>query len=160
MLNKSIKTVALFLLTAVLLASVAGCSGAGQGGKLDPAAVYAAIRDEIQMPEMMEVPESILLDYYGIDSADFDSAVFYMCVDSLKADEIVIVSAVDQGASARLESLLQARLKSKADQAEGYSPEQFAVIQKCAVRRDGLTVAMIVSPDAARMTEIYQGFLK
>ena len=34
-----------------------------------------AIAAEVEMPELMAVPEDLVLDYYGISSADYEAAI-------------------------------------------------------------------------------------
>lgn len=153
----------LLLLSISLSLLLAGCTGQGQSqGSVTeaPAAIYKSISETVAMPELMAVPEDLILDFYGLAKEDYSDAVFYISVDNLRADEIVIVKAVDEGAAARVKTILENRLQSKKDQAEGYSPEQFAIIEKCGVRVDGLTVAMLVSPDIDAINKVYAGFVK
>lgn len=107
------------------------------------------------LPEMMEFPENMVLDFYGIEEADYDQAIFYQSYDSMLADEVVLISAVDDAAASRVEEMLNVRLDAKAEEAKGYSPEQFAIIEKCSVVRDGLYVALIVSPEKDTLIDIF-----
>ena len=124
------------------------------------ALIYEAVDKAAEMPAMFAPPDDIIGDYYGIFPKDYTDAAFMMSVDSLLADEAVIILAVDESAAERLLALLKKRLESKADEARGYSPEQFAVIEKCDVTRNGLWVAMFVSPRADLMREAFNGILK
>lgn len=118
-------------------------------------ALYQKMLDAEILPEMMEFPESMVLDFYGIDPADYTEAVFYQSFDSMLADEVVLVNAVDDAAADRVEEMLNVRLEAKAEEAKGYSPEQFAIIEKCSVIRDGMNVIMIVSPKKDVLVEIF-----
>lgn len=125
-----------------------------------PAAVYADIADKITLPEMMAVPEGILFDYYGIDTSCYTKAVFVLAVDSLVADEIVVVECVDEASAGVVETLLNTRLNSKLVQADGYSPEQYARISKCQVLRNGLFVSLIVTDSFDTAAGIFDGYTK
>jgi hypothetical protein len=125
-------------------------------GDTDVLAVYDAVLGAARTPEMFAAPDEIILDYYGINASDYTDAVFMMSVDGLLADEIVIVRAVDEEASGKIAERLNKRLKTKADEARTYSPEQFAVIENSMVTRDGLWTAMLVSPEAEKMREAYK----
>jgi hypothetical protein len=153
--KKSLMTAMVFLMALI----VAACSGGG-AVKVNPAEAYADISGSVAMPEMMEIPSSIVLDYYGIRSEDYTDAVFYMSADSLLADEVVIVNAVNAEAAKRVKDKLDVRLNQKLMSAQDYSPEQYEIIRKCKVRSDGLTVAMLVSPDVQGMTDAYEKHLK
>lgn len=118
--------------------------------------IYADMTNTSLLPEMMEFPESMVMDFYGIDAADYSDAIFYQSYDSMLADEVVLICAVDDAAAARVEEMLNARLDAKAEEAKGYSPEQFAIIEKCSVVRSGLNVALIVSPEKDTLVEIFQ----
>lgn len=124
------------------------------------APVFKYLYDEMLaaevLPEMMEFPESMVLDFYGIEEADYDQAIFYQSYDSMLADEVVLISAVDDAAASRVEEMLNARLEAKAEEAKGYSPEQFAIIEKCSVVREGEFVALIVSPEKDTLVEIFK----
>ena len=133
------------------------------GGPSTPAFIAIALDAVLasaKTPEMFDAPDSIVLDYYGISATDFDDAVFMMSVDSLLADEIVIVCGVDSEAAEKIEQRLQNRLKTKADEARSYSPEQYAIIDKCEVTREGRWVAMLVSPEADKMREAFLAVIK
>ena len=124
------------------------------------APVFKYIYDEMLaanvLPEMMEFPESMVLDFYGIEEADYDQAIFYQSYDSMLADEVVLISAVDDTAASHVEEMLNARLEAKAEEAKGYSPEQFAIIEKCSVVREGEFIALIVSPEKDTLIEIFK----
>jgi hypothetical protein len=126
---------------------------------IDPEAVYAKITAQITMPEMIFLPNDVIEDYYGIAPADYSGAVFYVCLDSLLADEIVIVCANDEASADRVRERLENRLAYKADAAENYTPDQFAVIQKGVVRKDGTVVALLVSPEIDRLDKEYSAAL-
>ncbi|MDO5111972.1 MAG: DUF4358 domain-containing protein [Clostridia bacterium] len=110
---------------------------------------------EPQLPEMMEIPEDMILDYYGIEPADYTASLVRISVDNMLADEIVLMEGVDDAAADRIEAMLNERLQAKADEAESYSPEQFAIIEKCAVVRDGQSVALLVSADHQSMADAF-----
>ena len=157
--NKKKNSLALALISLVAVLATA-CTSAAPAAVVNPAEAYAAISAGVEMPEMMEIPSAIVLDYFGIQSADYSDAVFYICADSLLADEVVIVNAVDDDAAKRIKEKLDVRLNQKMVSAQGYSPEQYEIIRKCEVRVDGKTIAMLVSPDVENMTKIYEEQLK
>jgi hypothetical protein len=131
-----------------------------EGARNIVASIYDAVVQAVQPPELFAAPDSIIADYYGISESDYEDAVFMMSVDSLLADEIVIILAAGLDAAEKTRDLLGKRLKNKADEARGYSPEQFAVIEKCVATRDGRLVAMLVSPKADIMRDAYYKTIK
>lgn len=167
------KNIFITLLATVLL--LTGCAGASAGNSektpAEPEKTYtyelscediysylSSVKEE--STEMMRVPDDMLLDFYGIDPADFSDGVFYISVDNLKADEFDIVKATGDDAAKRLEELLKNRLRVKYDEADGYSPEQAEIIKKSGVLRNGLYVALICSKDFDSLSSEYRDHLK
>ena len=118
--------------------------------------IYEELLKTEVLPEMMEFPKSMVLDFYGIEETDYTDAVFYQSFDSMLADEVVLILAVDDAAASRIEEMLNTRLEAKAEEAKGYSPEQFAIIEKCSVQRSGRYVGLIVSPEKDKLVEIFK----
>ena len=129
-------------------------------GAVSAEAIYMKLREAAALPDMFAVPNDVIADYYGIFPGDYSDSIFMMNTDSLKADEIVIIRAVDEEAAKRVAGRLKQRLTDKALEAEVYSPEQFAVINGCTVTQDGLWLSMIVSPDADRLVAAYKNALR
>ncbi len=128
------------------------------GGESRFAPLYQQMQDLGVLPEMLPLPDTMVTDFYGIDHADYTDGLYYLSYDSLLADEVVLVEATDDAAAKRIEQALENRLSVKAYEAESYAPEQHAVIQRCAVRRNGLSVALIVSPSFEALTELFMQF--
>ncbi len=151
------------LLIALLSFSLAACSSAPANA---PAAdmgerfLSAYGKIEAQLPEMMEIPEDMISDYYGIDPEDYSASLFRISIDNMLADEVIMLQAKDEDAASRIEEMLNERLNAKAGEAESYSPEQYAVITACKVFRDGTTLAMIVSPEHSEMLSAFQQEIK
>ena len=105
--------------------------------------------------EMMALTEEDLADVYGIDPADVSQFAAAINDSGIKADEIVLVEAVDGDAAQRVRDALETRLEDKLNELEGYLPEEYAVASACQVEAQGNFVAMIVAPEAASLAEIY-----
>ena len=48
-------------------------------------------------------------------------------------------------------------MQAKAEEAQTYSPQQYAIIKQGHLLSSGLELALIVSPDAPKLVQIYQG---
>lgn len=118
--------------------------------------VYAQLAKTVEMPQMLELNASLMLDYCGIQAADTAQAVVAICADSLRTDEIWLVEAVDADAAQRIAALAQSRLKKKGEESITYSPEQYAVVQKAEVLQQGNYFALIVSPDAEALAQAFR----
>lgn len=111
---------------------------------------------EASLPEMMEIPEESVLDFYGIEPSEYENALFRLSVDNMLCDEVIFVQAKDETSAGNIEEMLNARLQAKAEEAESYSPEQYEIIKTCHVYRDGLILALIVNSNANEMLDTFQ----
>ena len=107
-------------LTAALLAVLllCACGAAPKSAERDLPAVYTAISEKVELPEMVEVPENRRFNLYGIDPADCEQVFVYICGDSVRTDEIWLVKAVDDAAAGRIEELAKSRLEQKGQEME------------------------------------------
>ena len=141
------------LLSLVLLLGIAGCQS--EAVEMDMQAVYEEISQSIELPQMLELDASLMLDYCGIKAADVKQAVVVICADSLRTDEIWLLEATDADAASRLMSLAEKRLKKKGEESITYSPEQYKVVEKAQLIQAGNCIALLVSPDAEAMAQVF-----
>ena len=153
----------LFILVLVLMLALAGCSEAAAPKESTAAAgpvvlrmqeLYESMTALNNMPEMLLLDPDMQLNFCGIDAADCLQSVVAICADSLRADEIWLIEAADDAALEKIQNLAQVRLTAKAEEAEGYSPEQYAVIQKAQQMTDGNYFILLVSPDADALMKL------
>jgi len=109
--------------------------------------------------DMMPLIEEDLTDIYGIDVEDVVQFAAAIHDSGIKADEIVLVEAVDGDAAGRIEAALAQRLEDKLNELENYLPEEYAVAKACRVETEGNFVSMIVAPNAAELAELYRAGL-
>ena len=135
------------LILAIAMLCMAGC-----GGDTAPTQVEANMADvyksiEAKLPEMTQMNENMALNFCGVDVTQCKQAVMYVCSDGLRADEIWLIEANDAATADKIENLAKTRLANKGDESITYSPEQYEVVQKAALIRNGNYVALVVSPD-------------
>ncbi len=141
------------LCVCLVVLLLAGCGA--QTVKMDMAQVYADICKNVAVPEMLELNAGMMLDYCGIKAEDVSQAVVLVCADSLKTDEIWLLEAVDAKTAGRLVELAEKRLAKKGEESITYSPEQYQVVQKAQLIQVGNYVALLVSPDAEAMAQVF-----
>lgn len=144
------------ILAALLLFGMTACGGTepAQVKEMDMQQLYASIQEAVQMPEMLTLDESLMLDYCGIRSEQVKQAVVVICADSLRTDELWLLEAVDEAAAKTLSELANTRLRKKGEESITYSPEQYAVVEKAELLQLGNYVILLVSPDSAAMAEV------
>ena len=128
----------------------------GEPKTLVLADTYNAIIANADMPEMMRVDEDLLLDLYGIKAEQYKQVEVYLCVNSLRADEIWLIEAANTDALAQLKQLAENRLTAKDEESLTYSPEQNAVVKKAHLATYGNYLVMIVTPNVDAVTAAFK----
>ena len=142
------KRVLCLVLSLVMLLSLAACGGEA-AKKVDLKALYDSCT--ASMTEMMPVEGTMRLDFMGIAEEDCAQVYTAFAQDGLLTDEIWLIEARDQQAMERLQKLAQSRLDAKAEETVTYSPEQYAVVEKGQIIREGLYLALLVSPNVEEL---------
>ncbi len=109
---------------------------------------------------MLRLTADDLLDLYGIQTADVKQFEARMKLESIQADEIVLIEAADSAAAKRVKEMLDARYQTKLNEARDYLPDEYAKIEKCSVKQNGNFVSMIVHADAEAIMKEYEDSLK
>ena len=153
---KKLTEAALLCALALLILLLPAC-GRAAGGDADLSALYAQMEEKFTLPAMSALSERQLERYYGIDTAACPQLVVMQCDDGLRVDEIWLIQAADEGAAEQLLALAQSRLDQLAAETENYLPDQYAVVRDSRALRVGSYVALLISPDAAEMEELFRG---
>lgn len=157
------KTSKLLLILLALVLALSACQGDKQGttdAKPSLEVAYRRVLDQELLPAMVLLDEDDGLDYLGIDGALSSEQVLAVSADGLRADSLLMFQAKDSASLASLESALKARLVALGDEARTYSPEQFAIIQDAKILKDGLYIALLISPQVAQLEEAYKAAFK
>lgn len=142
-------------LAALVLLLLPGC---GEEKELPPPAeLLAAIQEEVALPAMIDVAATDLEALTGIGPDAYDSAVCYLPAEGIAPEELIIVLARDDQAAEEVQRLLEARLDYKLRSVQVYLTEYQPMVQAGVVRRDGLTVSLIVSQQVEDIVQVYDG---
>ena len=149
------------LLCLAALLSLAGCGGSSAKAASPPdmQAVYDSIAAKVELPAMMELSAKRLSNYYGIRSEDCVQAVAMVNEAGLSVDEIWLIEARDEDTAKRIESVAKSRIEQLCAETEKYSPELYAVSKAGQVIREGVSVALFISPDAETMASLFRAAL-
>lgn len=143
--------------TMLVLVLLAACS-INNVNLPDPEGLFLEIIDSVELPEMIDVSEEFLEPVMGINSCDYEAAVYYILSESTGPDEIAIIKAKDDKSATDIQEKLENRLEYKEKSAQIYLTENMPIIQDGIVRRDDLTVSLIVSEKASEILEIYDSY--
>lgn len=145
---------AVTILTLVILTA---CS-VDNVGLPNPDDLFAEIINTVSMPEMIDVSEEYLAPIIGIDTNDYDAAVYYLLSEGMGPDEIAIIKAKDDKSANDILEKLKKRLEYKEKSAQIYLTEYMPIIQDGVVRRDNLTISLIVSDKVPEILEVYDSY--
>ena len=156
----------LLMIVAAILLSMAACGqseASSQGNEtvsatepevisVDVSALYNEMAEVL--PQMIELDETMLMNFCGIDAADCAQYAASICYDGLRTDEVWVIEAVSEEAMERIVAMADNRLIMKGEETVSYSPEQYKVGEKAKVIRNGLYFALIVSPDVDSLADM------
>lgn len=149
--------------TALALVMAIGLAACTQetAKKADLNKVMTDIEGKVTMNDMMSLTADDVKTYTGIDTAaDAVQFVYRINRSGLKADEIAMFEAKSADAAEAIKQKLETRRTQKANEANNYSPEQYAIIMQSSVQTYGNYVTLFVGPDAANMTGIFEAYVK
>ena len=127
----------------------------GETASPDPRELFAAMEEQLSLPELVDMTGEYLEMGVGIQASSYDSAVYYLPADGTLPDEIAIIRAVDSRQADAVQSALEERLAYKEKSAQNYLTENLPVIQRGVIRRDGLTISLIVSEQVEEIEELF-----
>jgi hypothetical protein len=140
---------------SIFAAMTAGCSR--KAAELpEPGVLYSAVETAAGLSEMIELSSDELLDLTGIADDQYSVVAAYQTGLGMLPDEVIIVRAADADNAADIEAKLKNRLAYKKKSAEVYLTENLPIIEAGVVRRDGLTVALIVAEDIDSAIKTYE----
>jgi stress-induced morphogen len=149
-----------FSFLALALFLLAGCAAKSAPKDADLAKVMETMKQKITNTQMMDLSSNDLKPNYGIDPKDVRQFAAYVDSTGTKGDEILLFEGTGSGAADRIEKDLNDRYHQKEIEMKDYLPEEYAVLQKCKVERNGNFAAMIVSPQYQDLEQIYHNALK
>ena len=117
--------------------------------------IYRAICEQLSCPDMLEISGGTVTTYLGLEAEDYRDGRFYLCANNLKADEIWLIEAEDEDAARALCKRAGERIRLKAQSYDKYLPEESEIIRRGEAVIKGRYVALFISPDAEKMSEIF-----
>ena len=138
----------------------AGDAGKAAENGADPAAIFAEIQKQVELPEMYEADDDFLSNYYGIDTGVLDSYVFASADDAALADSVVILKVKEGEDVSVLSDALSMVRDQKAAEMQNYIPAQYEIVAKSEVQVRGNVVYLVISGDAEKIEGIIEDQLK
>lgn len=131
---------------------------AGTAQLPEPGKLYEEIQASVELPAMTDVAEYLLEANTGITPDKYSEAVYYIPDEGIAPEQIIIVHAKDEAGAAEIEENLSAWLTYQEEGSRVYLTEYMPLLQAGVVRRDGLTVSLVVSAQADEIVKVYQRY--
>lgn len=122
--------------------------------------IVADIQKECELPEMVKVSEDQLAQYYNIDKSDVANFSAYVSSDSMTKDEIILIEALTESEACTIRDRLTEHRQNLLEESEEYLPDEYEMIEKCEVVKDGIYIRLFISNNADKMNEIYNSYMK
>lgn len=156
---------AVVIVLAVFLAvGLCGCKSSGKNVDSSsqyvskPEKIVSEIEKKCSLPQMQQLNEEQVFTEYGIEKKYFAYYSAIVAADSISKDEVVIFEAMDEGEANTIRDRLQEHYDAVLRECEEYLPDEYEVVKKCSVVKDGIFVRLFISADADKMNEIYKSY--
>ena len=140
------KTVAFLLAIVCLAALLTGCGGSKKTMKprafVDDVLANANFTDSLN-----QLSDDVVAQYYGVDSADYTSAIAYGGT-AATAEQIAVFEAKDSAAAERILSALQTFVAEKVEAYKSYGPAAAMSLENAPVKIIGNCVVAVVCADS------------
>lgn len=158
------KKILYFILTLLLICSIAGCSGQ-QTSQTDMSLddMIGVIQlSQQELPELTNItPEDVdfttwLSDYYFMQSEQVtDGVICY--ADGVEASEIAVLVMADEKNCKEAEEDLKEYIQNRAGVFEGYAPQQAAMVKAGIVAVNGRYIALFICPEPQTAEKAFLG---
>lgn len=108
------------------------------------------------MPELTEMLPEDFSDILGIEPGSCTD-MLWLAGSGESGREILALRAVDEEAASDIQEQLSFYLEQRRKESRNYFPDAYALLMQTDVARNGLTVVLVVGPDAAAETEVLLG---
>lgn len=140
-------------MSLIVMLGVTACSSSQKTADLPK--VMEDMKAVLENKEMMDLDESDLMSYYGIEASQVKQFAVYIDSTGIKGDEIILIEGADADAAKSIKEKIDARYQEKENTMKTYQPEEYAVLKKSKVEQNGNYISLIVSPQGDDLKEIY-----
>ena len=140
------KTVAFLLAIVCLAALLTGCGGSKK--TMEPRAFVDDVLANANFTDSLnQLSDDVVAQYYGVDSADYTSAIAYGGT-AATAEQIAVFEAKDSAAAERILSALQTFVAEKVEAYKSYGPATAMSLENAPVKIIGNCVVAVVCADS------------
>lgn len=118
--------------------------------------IYEDIKQAVELHSPVEMADSFISNYYGIDPEKLEEYIFVMSEEATSAETIVIMKVKDEGDVEKISEALQVVVDEKRGEMENYLPEQFEIVDKSSVKSKGSYVYLVISESGDTIVQMIE----
>ena len=149
------RKIAWLLALVCLVSALTGCGGKKE---LEPRAFVDELLSGAKFTDSLDqLDDSIVPLLYGVDAADYTSAIVYAGTGAT-AEEIAVFTARDDAAADRLLTAARTRVDDRIESFKNYGPAAAMSLENAIVEKSGKYVIVVVCSDsegAAKIADKY-----
>lgn len=150
------KTVAFLLAIVCLAALLTGCGGTKK--TMEPRAFVDDVLANANFTDSLnQLSDDVVAQYYGVDSADYTSAIAYGGT-AATAEQIAVFEAKDSAAAERILSALQTFVAEKVEAYKSYGPAAAMSLENAPVKIIGNCVVAVVCADSDSALKVVEQY--
>lgn len=130
------------------------------GKAVSAAEIYEEIGRNVSLISPVEMSESFLSNYYGIDPEQLAEFVFSMSEEATSAETVALMKVKQEEDTERIAEALQVVVEEKRGEMENYLPEQFEIVNRSAVKKEGPYVWLVISEQEEAISRIIEDHIQ
>lgn len=147
------KKIIFVVILAVFLTSV---YSAGNSKDVPIKEIETQMKKAETLVGMEKCGDRMLMQFFGLDSQEFDSYIYYKGTEALSVDELLIVKGGPQQDMASAKEAAEKRIESQIKTFEGYGPTQVAQLKNAIVKVKGSYLFYSVGNLTEKREEVFK----
>lgn len=143
------------IFAAVLVFFLVSVYSGGDSKDVNLDDIRSQLKSETDITKLMhESSDRDLMQFIGINAADYEQVLYFRNTKALAVDELLLVKAKDESQLAAVEDAVSARIDSQITAYSGYGPEQVKLLENAVVKRVGKYYIYCTAPNADEYREV------
>ena len=109
---------------------------------------------------MTEVKEDKLKKLFDIDPNDIDEYGIYISSSNIEASEVGIIKVKDASAANGIKDKIEKRIQQQSSSFKDYLPDEYELLQNHVLKVKDKYIFYVVSKDADKIENTFDGFFK
>jgi hypothetical protein len=122
--------------------------------------IMSEIKKTMDVSEMTEVKEDKLKKLFDIDPNDIDEYGIYISSSNIEASEVGIIKVKDASAANGIKDKIEKRIQQQSSSFKDYLPDEYELLQNHVLKVKDKYIFYVVSKDADKIENTFDGFFK